>query len=298
MAAKRSTSRIFRGSRVEDEVALCASVAPAGVSSASSSSDAGELALGSSTSGYNTLGSPAPVLQSPRQVRRKSRRDHEQIPDEDELVDYAAQHTPAGAVNTVNTGATTAAAAAAGGHADNEPLREVYFNYAPGNAVFDKCSNVVVTSKYSLVTFLPKFVKESFSKVANFFFLMVCVLQSIPSISNTYGYPTNAPVLFFVISIDAVFAVMEDLRRHKSDNEANSATCHVIQDGHVVDRKWADIKVGDFLQIRNREVIPADVLVLAVSEPVGSRPAASATSRPRVWTERRTSSCARPWPPP
>ncbi|EGZ15099.1 hypothetical protein PHYSODRAFT_351482 [Phytophthora sojae] len=272
MAAKRSTSRIFRGSRVEDEVALCASVAPAGVSSASSSSDAGELALGSSTSGYNTLGSPAPVLQSPRQVRRKSRRDHEQIPDEDELVDYAAQHTPAGAVNTVNTGATTAAAAAAGGHADNEPLREVYFNYAPGNAVFDKCSNVVVTSKYSLVTFLPKFVKESFSKVANFFFLMVCVLQSIPSISNTYGYPTNAPVLFFVISIDAVFAVMEDLRRHKSDNEANSATCHVIQDGHVVDRKWADIKVGDFLQIRNREVIPADVLVLAVSEPVGEPP--------------------------
>ncbi|EEY63415.1 phospholipid-transporting ATPase, putative [Phytophthora infestans T30-4] len=263
MAAKRSTSRIFRGSRVEDQVALCSSVAPARDDSALS--DQSDNALGSSTSGYNTLGSPA-LLQSPRQIRRKSKQTKEQLLDEDELVDYAAQHTPA---STSGSGQPGAAAGAPG---PDETLREVYFNYAPGNAVFDKCSNVVVTSKYNVATFLPKFLKESFSKVANFFFLMVCVLQSIPSISNTYGYPTNAPVLFFVISIDAVFAVMEDLRRHQSDNEANSATCHVIQDGQVVDKKWADIKVGDFLQIRNREVIPADVLVLAVAEPVGEPP--------------------------
>ncbi|RQM16156.1 hypothetical protein KXD40_009370 [Peronospora effusa] len=57
---------------------------------------------------------------------------------------------------------------------------------------------------------------------------------------------------------------MEDLRRHTSDNEANSAVCHVIQDGQIVERKWADTKVGDFSQIRNREVIPADVLVLTL----------------------------------
>lgn len=148
-------------------------------------------------------------------------------------------------------------------------LREVYFNYEPGNAVYDKCTNVVVTSKYTVLTFLPKFIKESFSKVANFFFLMVCVMQSIKSISNTYGYPTNAPVLFFVISIDAVFAIMEDKRRHQSDHEANSAKCHIIRQGHVEDHLWSDVKVGDFLQIRNREVIPADVLILAVSEPLG-----------------------------
>ncbi|KAE8972264.1 hypothetical protein PR002_g26571 [Phytophthora rubi] len=176
---------------------------------------------GSSTSGYNTLDT-APVLQSPPQ----SRSQHQQLPDEDELVDYAAP-----------VGVSAAAPSDA-----NDSLLEVCINYAPGNAVFDKCSNVV-TSKYSLAR------------------------DSIPSISNTHGYPTNAPVLFFVISIGAVFAVMEDLRRHKADSEANSATCHVIQDGHVVDRKWADIKMGDFLQIRNREVIPGGVLVLAVSEP-------------------------------
>ncbi|KAJ0401778.1 hypothetical protein P43SY_006032 [Pythium insidiosum] len=150
-----------------------------------------------------------------------------------------------------------------------QDLREVYFNYAPGNAVFDKCTNVIVTSKYTVVTFLFKFLYESFTKVANFFFLVVCILQTIKEISNTYGYPTNAPVLFFVISIDACFAIMEDLRRHRSDHEANSAVCHIVRNGQVEDRLWSQVKVGDFLQIRNREVIPADVLILAVSEPVG-----------------------------
>ncbi|RLN46338.1 hypothetical protein BBJ28_00021417 [Nothophytophthora sp. Chile5] len=280
MAAKRTTSRYFRGSRVEDEEALCASVAPARERDASVSSeqsaDSENPQVSARAGGYATLGSPA-LLQSPRMGadshphgrhhgRKAGRRGAEPILDEDEMLDFTAQSTPAssGGVSSANTGGV-------GGNEEG-PLREVYLNYAPGNAVFDKCSNVVVTSKYSAITFLPKFLKESFTKVANFFFLVVCVLQSIPAISNTYGYPTNAPVLLFVISIDAVFAVMEDLRRHRSDNEANAAICHLVQGGELVDRPWADVRVGDFLQIRNREVIPADVLVLAVSEPVGEPP--------------------------
>ncbi|KAI9919817.1 hypothetical protein PsorP6_017448 [Peronosclerospora sorghi] len=245
MAPKRSTSRVFRSSRVDEpDTTLSASAAP--VSS-------------SSMAGYSTLGSPA-LLQSPRHKSPRTEGECEEIPDEDELVDFASQRTPTSGDSTTPPG-------------DDDPgLRYVYFNDPVGNAAFEKCSNVVITSKYSLLTFVPKFLKESFSKVANFFFLMVCVLQSIPSISNTYGYPTNAPVLLFVISIDAVFAVMEDLRRHASDNDANGATCHVMQDGHVTDKKWAEIQVGDFVQIRNREVIPADVLVLAVAEPAGEPP--------------------------
>uniref|UniRef100_M4BMT5 Phospholipid-transporting ATPase n=1 Tax=Hyaloperonospora arabidopsidis (strain Emoy2) TaxID=559515 RepID=M4BMT5_HYAAE len=277
MAAKRSTSRLFR----DDHETLSADVTPVAAAAAAAASDS---ALNSSTSGYNTLGSPA-LLQSPHQVRKsKGRRP---LSDGDPKVvetkgrAYLSPHSSSsvstGSGHSIGDGITkdnllTTSTSPPTMIDAKSVLREVYFNYAPGNAPFDKCSNVVVTSKYSLVTFLPKFLKESFTKVANFFFLMVCVLQSIPSISNTYGYPTNAPVLFFVISIDAVFAVMEDLRRHASDKEANAATCHVIQDGRVMDRKWADIRVGDFLQIYNREVIPADVLVLAVAEPVGEPP--------------------------
>ncbi|TDH69843.1 hypothetical protein CCR75_002347 [Bremia lactucae] len=244
MASQRNSSRRFRTSRVEHELNLCTNVAPPPHETTSSCH-----ALNANASDYNTLGSPA-LLQSPRRSK--------QLLDEDELVDHKTQYT-----NSVASGRESS---------HDNGLRHVYINDPPQNAVFDKCSNTVVTSKYNVATFVPKFLKESFSKVANFFFLMVCILQSIPSISNTYGYPTNAPVLFFVISIDAVFAIMEDLRRHQSDHEANAATCHVIRHGNLLDTKWADVKVGEFVQIRNREVIPADVLVLAVAEPQNEPP--------------------------
>lgn len=154
----------------------------------------------------------------------------------------------------------------------SQRVRKVYLNDPEMNLQqqVEFCDNVVVTSRYTAVTFLPKFLFESFSKVANFFFLVVCILQSIPSISNTYGVPTNAPTLFFVIFIDAIFAVMEDMRRHRSDTEANSAACHILDLLEPIPKsktkKWADINVSDIVQIFNRDVVPADILILAVSE--------------------------------
>lgn len=153
-----------------------------------------------------------------------------------------------------------------------EEFRIVYFNDAEQALVMHAkyCSNSIVTSKYSIISFLPVFLFESFQKVANFFFLVVCILQSIPSISNTYGVPTNAPVLFFVIAIDAVFAIIEDRRRHISDNEANSAKTRGGDFTQPVpvftQRKWKTLRVGDIVQIHNRELIPADVLILSVCE--------------------------------
>ncbi|KDO30716.1 hypothetical protein SPRG_04618 [Saprolegnia parasitica CBS 223.65] len=147
-------------------------------------------------------------------------------------------------------------------------VRRVFLNDNDQNkALYATCTNVVVTSKYTIFSFLPKFLFESFCKVANLFFLVVSILQTIKPISNTYGLPTNAPTLFFVICIDAVFAIMEDRRRHASDFAANSATCHVLVDNVIVDRLWSQVQVGDVLEIRNREVIPADVLILSVAEP-------------------------------
>ena len=130
------------------------------------------------------------------------------------------------------------------------------------------CSNVVVTSKYSALGFLPKFLYESFRLVANGFFLVVSALQCVPSISNTGGIPTTAPVLLFILMVDAVFAVLEDLGRHRADALANATACHIFdpKSGSFVDRHWRDLRVGQVVKIRNRETVPADVLLLSVCE--------------------------------
>mmetsp|Transcript_9092 Transcript_9092/g.13680 ORF Transcript_9092/g.13680 Transcript_9092/m.13680 type:complete len:1228 (+) Transcript_9092:73-3756(+) len=132
-------------------------------------------------------------------------------------------------------------------------------------------SNFVKTSKYEVWNFLPKFLMEEFNpktKVANCYFLLVSALQCIPSISNTFGYPTTLLPLIVVVVVDAIFAIIEDYGRHKADTEANGSMAQVYSptESDFVEMKWADICVGDFVYIKSREKIPADVVILSVAE--------------------------------
>ena len=52
--------------------------------------------------------------------------------------------------------------------------------------------NSVTTSRYTLLNFLPLFLFEQFSRFANMYFLIICILQTIPSISITGGFPATA----------------------------------------------------------------------------------------------------------
>lgn len=132
-------------------------------------------------------------------------------------------------------------------------------------------SNFVKTSKYEFYNFLPKFLFEEFrptTKFANCYFLFIAALQTIPEITNTAGYPTVLLPLIFVVLVDAIFAAMEDLARHRADKEANSSIVHRLNrhSKAVENIKWADLVVGDFVLISSREKIPADIVVVAVSE--------------------------------
>uniref|UniRef100_M4BW85 Phospholipid-transporting ATPase n=1 Tax=Hyaloperonospora arabidopsidis (strain Emoy2) TaxID=559515 RepID=M4BW85_HYAAE len=151
------------------------------------------------------------------------------------------------------------------------------------------CSNVVITSKYTTWNFLPRFLLESFRKLANAYFLLVSILQCIRSISNTNGVPTTLPVLMMILTVDAVLAIIEDRRRHVADELANSAQCHVLKESFtgsrdamtlsedttpdVAEIQWADLTVGSVVKLYNREMAPADLLILAVAEPKPAEPA-------------------------
>ena len=89
------------------------------------------------------------------------------------------------------------------------------------------CDNEIRTAKYTWATFLPKFLFLEFSKLANFYFLVVCCLQMIPAITNTNGVPSLAPVLFFIVVVDGFFAVLEDHNRHVDDERANNTKIDV-----------------------------------------------------------------------
>lgn len=91
------------------------------------------------------------------------------------------------------------------------------------------CSNTITSSNYTLATFLPKQLRAQFSKHANCYFLVVAIMQMIPSWSTTGKYTTIVPLLIF-ISISMAREAYDDLKRHGHDKEENNKTTRIIKE--------------------------------------------------------------------
>ncbi|XP_019373712.1 PREDICTED: phospholipid-transporting ATPase IC [Gavialis gangeticus] len=126
--------------------------------------------------------------------------------------------------------------------------------------------NAIKTYKYNPITFLPLNLLEQFKRAANFYFLVLLILQAIPQITTLSWYTTLVPLLL-VLGITAIKDLVDDVARHKMDNEVNNRTCDVIKEGRFRDTKWKDIKVGDILRLKKNSFVPADILLLSSSEP-------------------------------
>ncbi|KAF1991080.1 phospholipid-translocating P-type ATPase [Aulographum hederae CBS 113979] len=146
--------------------------------------------------------------------------------------------------------------------------RIINLNNPTANAVNKYVDNHVSTTKYNIITFLPKFLYEQFSKYANLFFLFTAILQQIPNISPTNRYTTIIP-LAVVLTVSAIKELVEDYRRRQSDASLNHAESRVLRGSSFQDVRWINIAVGDIIRVESEEPFPADVVLLASSEPDG-----------------------------
>lgn len=71
------------------------------------------------------------------------------------------------------------------------------------------CPNSVYTTRYTALSFLPKFLYLQFRKAPNMFFLVIAVLQQIPGCSPTSRFSTILP-LAFILVVSAVKELLED----------------------------------------------------------------------------------------
>ncbi|XP_068785081.1 phospholipid-transporting ATPase IC-like isoform X3 [Struthio camelus] len=126
--------------------------------------------------------------------------------------------------------------------------------------------NAIKTYKYNPITFLPLNLFEQFKRAANFYFLVLLILQTIPQITTLSWYTTLVPLLL-VLGITAVKDLVDDIACHRMDNEVNNRACDVIKDGRFKNTKWKDIKVGDVIRLKKNTFVPADILLLSSSEP-------------------------------
>ena len=146
--------------------------------------------------------------------------------------------------------------------------RIIHLNNPPANSANKYVDNHISTAKYNIATFLPKFLFEQFSKFANIFFLFTAALQQIPGLSPTGKYTTIGP-LAVVLLISAGKELVEDYRRKQADKALNQSKARVLKGSSFEETKWVNVAVGDIVRVESEEPFPADLILVASSEPEG-----------------------------
>lgn len=131
--------------------------------------------------------------------------------------------------------------------------------------------NLICTSKYTKLNFLPKNLIEQFSKMANVYFIFISIMQMVPIISITNGVPAQAFPLSVVIVLSMIKDIFEDYKRHKSDHQENckKALVYDKQTNNFSERTWQQVKVGDIVKVNCDEFFPADMVLCQSSESKG-----------------------------
>ncbi|XP_032902779.1 phospholipid-transporting ATPase IC-like isoform X1 [Amblyraja radiata] len=126
--------------------------------------------------------------------------------------------------------------------------------------------NKIKTSKYNVFTFLPLNLFEQFQRVANFYFLLICILQTVPIIATLPWFTTMIP-LTMVLAVTAVKDIIDDVARHRNDSEINNRQCEVLKGKGFKFVTWKELEVGDVVCLKKDDFVPADLFLLSSTEP-------------------------------
>ncbi|CAG9311867.1 unnamed protein product [Blepharisma stoltei] len=143
-----------------------------------------------------------------------------------------------------------------------ENWRVMYLLSHNGNS-FQSISNEVRSANYTLWNLLPKNIFTQFCDIWYFWFLFISILQLSLSTSSV---GTSAVIIPFIVLlfITLISDAYHDLPKHRHDQTVNNKEYLVCDGFNFVLKKSKDIKIGDVIQIREKETCPADILMLCV----------------------------------
>ncbi|KAG2552123.1 hypothetical protein PVAP13_9KG432900 [Panicum virgatum] len=151
---------------------------------------------------------------------------------------------------------------------EHEP-RLIYINDPNRtNDRYEFTGNEIRTSKYTLITFLPKNLFIQFHRLAYVYFLVIAALNQLPPLA-VFGRTASLFPLLFVLFVTAIKDGYEDWRRHRSDRNENNREALVLQHGDFQLKKWKNICAGEVVKIHANETMPCDMVLLCTSDPNG-----------------------------
>lgn len=156
--------------------------------------------------------------------------------------------------------------------------RHIDLNHSPRGELIDErtgkpyIGNTITSSRYTIYSFLPRQLLFQFSRVSNFYFLCIAILQ-LTGFSTTGTYSTVVPLSAF-ITIAMAKEGYDDWRRHVLDRVENRNTVDVMQVSDVGKQSWKEVRwsmveVGDIVRLRRDDAVPADLVLIYADGPSG-----------------------------
>jgi phospholipid-transporting ATPase len=128
--------------------------------------------------------------------------------------------------------------------------------------------NKVDTTKYNVITFLPKALLIQFMRPANIYFLICAIIQCIPVISPLGAETALIPIII-VLSVSLIREGIEDCARARLDKEQNSEPAEVYRDNKWEETKSGNLFIGEVVEVKQDDTFPADLILIDSSLPEG-----------------------------
>jgi phospholipid-transporting ATPase len=129
-------------------------------------------------------------------------------------------------------------------------------------------TNKISTTKYNIITFLPKALLFQFFRLANIYFLIIAIIQCLKVISPLNPSTSLTP-LVFVIFVSLVREAIEDYLRYRFDKSLNSEKVTVYRNNNWTEAGSETLHVGEIVMVKDDTTFPADLIMLDSSLPEG-----------------------------
>ena len=128
--------------------------------------------------------------------------------------------------------------------------------------------NKIDTTKYNIFSFIPKALILQFVRLANVYFLVSAILQSIPIISPLT--PLTAVVPFvLVLSVSIAREGIEDCNRANLDNQQNNEPSSAYVNGNWESTTSGKLEMGQIVEVLQEQPFPADLILIDSELPEG-----------------------------
>ena len=138
-----------------------------------------------------------------------------------------------------------------------------------------RCTNRVLTSKYSVWSFVPKVVHLQCRKFTHAFYLLMTIISCIGyyghDLFTTVWSPSTLAVMVAVMLLGVMISEgHDDFVRHKIDNRENSRLACRVRNQKLETCACGELLPGDLVVVDNREAVPADLILVYSSTTQGN----------------------------